>query len=130
MGTSINAQDGKSLDYIQAVKDMCRLVVVRAFSATLMFDLIYHMSSEYKKEVNALKILHNRSNSVIAKRRVDLENADAKGQDEDDIGARKKIPFLDSLLTSNEKGRKLTDEEIREEVDTIMFEVSVLSCII
>ncbi|CAH0550618.1 unnamed protein product [Brassicogethes aeneus] len=124
MGTSINAQDSKNLEYVASVKEMCRLIVVRGFSAFLMYDFLYKLSWEYPKEKKALKIIHSHTNSVINSRRKELEEEEKNAGTavEDDSGVKKKFAFLDMLLKSSVNGRKLTDEDIREEVDTFMFE--------
>lgn len=43
-------------------------------------------------------------------------------QEIDDIGEKKRLAFLDLLLESAENGALISDKEIKEQVDTIMFE--------
>lgn len=42
--------------------------------------------------------------------------------EDNDIGEKKRLAFLDLLLESSENGALISDKEIKEQVDTIMFE--------
>ena len=42
---------------------------------------------------------------------------------DDDVGEKKRQAFLDLLIEAGQDGVLLTDKEVKEQVDTIMFEV-------
>lgn len=79
----------------------------------------------YKEQKKALKILHGFTDSVIQERRKTLltqsneTNDNAKTHEE----PRKIKTFLDILLEGRIDGKPLSNLDIREEVDTFMFEV-------
>ncbi|KAJ8913515.1 hypothetical protein NQ315_017065 [Exocentrus adspersus] len=114
MGTSINALDNGHSDYVRSVKTMCTIVADRIFSA--VNRLFYVLTPNYFKERKALKILHAHTEAVIEKR---IRTRSNKADTEGNVGAKAKHAFLDTLLDCNES---LTKAEIREEVDTFMFE--------
>lgn len=107
------------------------LVHLRSFSPYKRIGMIYRFTPDYYTEKKTLKILHDMSNSVIKTRKIQLKEEIAKmaqrqtvPEGEDQFQVKGKIAFLDMLLLSKtSEGEPLSDQMIREEVDTFMFEV-------
>lgn len=43
--------------------------------------------------------------------------------DDNDVGEKKRLAFLDLLMEAGQNGVVLNEQEVKEQVDTIMFEV-------
>lgn len=124
MGVSVNAQKDKKSRYVMNVKEMCRISIERAFSIIKRSNMLYMMCPDFYTEKKVVRELHAVTNAVIDSRRRELENGKLEcNGDTDDVGRKKKMAFLDILLRSTIDGKPLSKEDIREEVDTFMFEV-------
>lgn len=124
MGISVNAQIHPSSDYVKSVKEMCRILMERRMSVYKQYDFLYRFTDDYKKEQNALKSLHSFSNSVIKKKKQEFKEQNESNQGQtNEFGIKNKKAFLDLLLEFSEREKDpLTTEELREEVDTFIFE--------
>ncbi|XP_007606154.3 cytochrome P450 4V2 isoform X3, partial [Cricetulus griseus] len=89
------------------------------------FDLWYLMFKEGREHRRGLKRLHTFTNNVIAERVSDMkakEDWTSAGTGCEPSKSKRKA-FLDLLLSvTDEDGNRLSHEDIREEVDTFMFE--------
>lgn len=95
---------------------------LRAFGFFLRQDFIFRFTNLYKQQTSALKILHGFTDKIIQERRQKLitQKTDTNMSDE---SVRDKGTFLDILLRGTIDGKPLSNLDIREEVDTFMFEV-------
>lgn len=105
----------------------CRLADIihrRTYDVTLRYDVLFKFTPTYRRQQALLKALHSFTDKVIVARRETLLNVNSSDQYSDDsFGEKKKMALLDILLQSTIDGKFLSNEEIREEIDTFMFEV-------
>lgn len=124
MGTKIKAQIHSDSEYVRAVKEITYIIHVRTYDVMARYNFSFNLSSYRRRQDKVLEVLHGYTNSVIQSRRRDLAESSQKFSEDKDseLGIRRKVAFLDMLLQTTVDGRPLTDVEIREEVDTFMFE--------
>ncbi|RZC35727.1 p450 domain containing protein, partial [Asbolus verrucosus] len=117
MGIKIYAQENRNSDYVRSVKKMCRLTVNRSISPVKFFDCTFRFTKDYYIQKKLLNVLHGLTSRIINTKKEMLKN-----QSENINPEKKKMAFLDLLLKYSENGSLLSYLEIREEVDTFMFE--------
>ncbi|XP_032042300.1 cytochrome P450 4V2 isoform X2 [Aythya fuligula] len=127
MGRNVGAQENKDSEYVRAIYRMSDLIQQRQKSPWLWHDLVYILFKEGREHERNLKILHNFTDTVIAEKAAELENTKRTKCDTDvnseESGSKKREAFLDMLLNAtDDEGNKLSYKDIREEVDTFMFE--------
>lgn len=105
-------------------------------------DFIFKLTDDYKRHEECIKILHGFSYGMIRERKeqiklkqekkhqTDMNNNQAIDEngnvveplvdDEESLGKKKRLAFLDLLIDASGNGSVLTDEDIREEVDTFV----------
>ncbi|NWT51202.1 CP4V2 protein, partial [Erythrocercus mccallii] len=127
MGRNVGAQKNKDSDYVSAIYRMSDLIQRRQMSPWLWPDFLYILFKEGREHKRNLNILHNFTDTVIAEKAEELKSTEQKKHDHDDnceeSGSSKRKAFLDMLLNAtDDEGKKLSYRDIREEVDTFMFE--------
>uniref|UniRef100_A0A146MAJ2 Cytochrome P450 4C1 n=1 Tax=Lygus hesperus TaxID=30085 RepID=A0A146MAJ2_LYGHE len=121
MGTELVETDGRSKEYVGAVKRATEASVVRMLSPFLQNDIIFNLTSMSREHKRDVHILHEFTEKVITKRMEAFEDEkrlEATEYSESD--GKKRQVFLDSLLELKKKVN-LSSIDIREEVDTFMF---------
>lgn len=103
--------------YVQAVSELNELLAERFFKFWLYPDFIYYLTPNGRRWKNACELVHKVAENIIEERKRTLASNTEKGK------PTKCKDFLGILLTArDEEGIGLTSAEIRNEVDTFLFE--------
>nr|ACI25370.2 CYP4CD1 [Liposcelis bostrychophila] len=126
MGINMNVQKNSETTYVRAIKEMCNVVNKRVFWWILRIYPIFRLSKYYKMQTDALNVLHSTTVNIIEQRKKELAvrkklEKDDEKDEEIEFYQKKRMAFLDLLLESAEASN-ISDEDIRQEVDTFMFE--------
>ncbi|KAH9504233.1 hypothetical protein Btru_064424 [Bulinus truncatus] len=121
MSYETNCQtQGEKHPYVQAVNQMSELMVARFFQPWLHADWLYFLTPNGRKFKKHCEFVHRVAEDIINKRKEAIKH---DGLPNTSRSHRKCLDFLDILLTArDENDNGLSDAEIRDEVDTFLFE--------
>ncbi|KAI4492983.1 hypothetical protein M0802_009820 [Mischocyttarus mexicanus] len=151
MGVSKSTQGKSGFEYAMAVMKMCNILHLRHTKVWLRPDWLFNLTKYSKDQMKLLEIIHGLTKKVIKHKKEEykkgkrniINTSETKGNvtsveglsfgqsaglkddldvDDNDIGEKKRQAFLDLLIESAEDGVVLNDQEIKEQVSTIMFE--------
>ncbi|XP_046438964.1 cytochrome P450 4C1-like isoform X4 [Daphnia pulex] len=134
MGIQINSQlenseYPKEHEYPNAVHRYT-MVLFEYFNSIWSFfpQRIYFMTKHGKEYQKCLKIIHDFTSKVIQDRKKEIDQEITTTEmkqdetEESQFEPKKRRAFLDLMLIAAKEGADLTDMDIRNEVDTFMFE--------
>ncbi|XP_071373264.1 cytochrome P450 4B1-like [Centroberyx affinis] len=114
-----NCQNEGGSTYIKAVYELSDLTSLRFMTFPYHNKIIFHLSPHGLRYRKACRVAHSHTEEVIRKRKEALKEE----KELDQIQAKRNLDFLDILLCArDEKQQGLSDEDMRAEVDTFMFE--------
>ncbi|XP_036884537.1 cytochrome P450 4F3-like [Sturnira hondurensis] len=109
-------------EYIAAILELSALVTKRTHNIFLHVDFLYQLTADGRRFHRVCNLVHNFTDAVIQERRRTLISQGSH----DFLKAKAKTKTLDFidvlLLAKDEDGKRLSDEDIRAEADTFMFE--------
>ncbi|XP_033985126.1 cytochrome P450 4V2-like [Trematomus bernacchii] len=121
MGKKIYAQSNSDSEYVKSVYKMSDIISRRQRTPWFWPNFVYNYFGDGREHDRTLKVLHSFTNKVIHERSENISHIESDNDSDNDTKRRR--AFLDMLLmTTDEDGNRMNNQEIQEEVDTFMFE--------
>lgn len=117
MGISLNFQNETALDspYAKSIEVMCEVIQNRITSFVKNYDFFFRFTKDYNKQKEALTVVDDMFETIIQKK---LEHKWKR------VCEMKRPDMLDLMMEVSIDGKKLSKNELREEINTFMFAVS------
>uniref|UniRef100_A0A194ALH3 Putative cytochrome P450 4V2 n=1 Tax=Pinctada fucata TaxID=50426 RepID=A0A194ALH3_PINFU len=134
MGKTVDAQGNTDSEYVKCVYKIAELILKRQRTPWYGPDFLYNTIGDGKEHAHCLKVLHEFTEKVILEKTEEFSKKQESGMtmenvlsshdsNEDAYMSRKnRLAFLDMLLYAKQDGKPMSSADIREEVDTFMFE--------
>ncbi|XP_066592042.1 cytochrome P450 4C1-like [Prorops nasuta] len=116
MGINIDAQEG-NLKHAESSREVFDIIFKRVLQIWLHPDIIFNNTKAGKRQHELITYLH----SITDEASVLLFLTDSKLKGCDNIADKNNKMFLDHLIELTKDGNKFTDQEIREEIDTMLL---------
>lgn len=127
MGFKLDLQKESDNNYVESIHKIGKIPYQRVTRPWNIFRLIYLFSGNRKLEQNLIKTINGFTNKIIKNREDQFEKIDdilTDNLEEDHtFYGKKKLAMLDLLLNAKVTEGIINDEGIKDEVNTIMFEV-------
>ncbi|XP_035221746.1 cytochrome P450 4c3-like [Stegodyphus dumicola] len=124
MGIKIEAQR-KNSEYVEALKVASEQFSDRVMKPWVWSDFTYYLTEDGRNYKKSVETMLQFTSSVIRERKKELlkrKKEEEEGENHaDDVETKKRKAFLDLLLDLHIKDNILSEQDIREEVDTFMF---------
>lgn len=119
MNVSINAQT-EECDYEKNIKELTSLLMWRIFNSFAASDFIfkYFFWNKYRQQTLLIEKVHKFTNDIIEKKRKEIK---APVASEDNVGIKKRMALIDVLMQATIDGELLSNEAIRQELDSFAF---------
>jgi cytochrome P450 family 4 len=121
MGYEMSEQDE---EYLNAVRELNYHIANTFLSPWHRISFIYYLTPTKRAQNRCAKIMKKFTTKVIEERRKMLSkigNENLDNLDDNDVGLKKRMCFLDVLLQSTIDNMPLSNSDIQEEVDTFTF---------
>lgn len=158
MGVNINCQEDEDSVYVRSLNEVGEMALCRVTRPWLWFDFIFYRTESGRRFTKAKDIMQKFTTKVILERKkawekqllqdkkdsppivgakLNLEKEGEINMTFDDMrsssfftSGNKKLAFLDLMLHQHLIEKTMSLEDVREEVDTFMFAVSIFRILI